>query len=564
MPTSREQRRIQQKRSKEKKYAEVQKQRHPILYGISIVVLVVVVVTFIGSGIVGGIQQQPRYVFGTYKDKEIELLGGRTMSALNYFTQLLSNIPDDLESPDQRKQYWQYFYNVAVTHLIMIDEAERGMSMVSQDRIDEEIASSGIYKNKDGYFDEKKYTDTTDMEKSLIRKYIREQIIYSQYVQDKLFSQLMSKEEASFFKKMAGTQRKFSYVSFRYSDYPTEKVIEYGKNNVDKFRKIRVSRIFLSDAAEEEAQDLYNSLEMKVKSFEDLAREKSEDYFASSGGDMGYKYSYELRGFVETDEQLDQIMKLRKDEISLPIKRGEDWSIYKCSEEAVDPDFTEESMQTIVYDYIMQKQRNIIEDYTLTFATDFKKKAEETGFNEAARAVDQYPPSKTGYFPINYLEVFGNFPVKPESEDSPTITDAAYNKEFFTEAFSVSPGTVTEPILLSDQILVMQPEDEKEYSEEDWEAQNTTFSIMMQYNQEDPYFLQLSSTLKNIASSYGIPYQILLLRLNQQADDEGIPYSWMFNVFEYTYFDLDRMIQEKRAEHLEDHFNETYKTLTGY
>jgi hypothetical protein len=563
MPTSREQRRIRQKKAKEKKYADVQRERHPILYGISIGVLVVVVITFIGSGIVGGIQERQRFVFGKYKNKEIEIMGGKTLPALNYFTQLLANIPEDLESPEQRKSYWQYFFNLAVIHLVMVDAAESSGILMSQDRIDEEIADSGIYKNMDGYFDEKKYNETTDMEKSLIRKFIREQILYSQYVNDKLFSQLMSKEGVAFYKKMAGTQRKFSFVSFRYSDYPPEKVIEYGRSNADKFIKIKVSRIFLPDAKEEEALDVYKSLEMKVKSFEDIAREKSKDYFAANGGDMGWKYAYELEGFVDSEDHIKQIMQLRKDELSQPMKIEENWAIYKCSEEAVEADFNEEAMRKTIYNYMMKYQRNVVEDYTLTFARDFKKKAEQTDFETASKEIGQYPPYKTEFFPINYLELFGNFPVKPTTGDAPTLTDASYNKEFFIEAFSISKGKITEPILLSDQILVMKFDDEKEYTEENWKTENNTFSVMLNYAKDDPYFLQLTNTLKNIANQFGIHYQALFFKLNQRADQYGIPYTWMFSTFENIYYDLDRMLQEKRTENLEDTFNETYKKLTG-
>jgi hypothetical protein len=147
----------------------------------------------------------------------------------------------------------------------------------------------------------------------------------------------------------------------------------------------------------------------------------------------------------------------------------------------------------------------------------------KTGFETASKEIGQYPPYKTDFFPINYLELFGNFPVKAISGDAPTLTDASYNKEFFTEAFSISKGKMTEPILLSDQILIMQCEEEKEYTDENWETENTTFNVMLNYAKDDPYFLQLNNTLKNISNQYGIPYQLLVLRLTQQADQFGIP-----------------------------------------
>ena len=64
------------------------------------------------------------------------------------------------------------------------------------------------------------------MEKTLLKKFMSELILHNQFIDDVFFSQLIDSREVEFYKTMKGTERKFSYVSYRYSDYPDENVLE--------------------------------------------------------------------------------------------------------------------------------------------------------------------------------------------------------------------------------------------------------------------------------------------------------------------------------------------------
>jgi hypothetical protein len=133
-----------------------------------------------------------------------------------------------------------------------------------------------------------------------------------------------------------------------------------------------------------------------------------------------------------------------------------------------------------VKEYVTNNEKGVIESHFMLEAEAFRRKAQDIGFNQACIEEGLFPPSDTEYFPINYMEVFEQKPLRVKgSEDSSLFASAANNEDFFIKLFSLKEGEVSEPILLSDNLLVMVLLDEREMSEEELDNQDSYLSFML-------------------------------------------------------------------------------------
>jgi len=558
---SREHRRMmERKKAGDKTQAEIRRERHPVFYWITFLVLILVVVAFIGSGIMGGVsRQREKYVFGKYGTEEIEITQGR-YTALNYFTSQLNLL--DEQAGDNREQtpyLYREAFNNALSHYAILDIAKKSGYQVSKKRLDEGVTSHRAFQTN-GHFDEKKYNNISDMEKSLLKKFIGELLIHNQLIEDVFFSQLVSSREVDFYKEMKGTERKFSYISYMYSDFPEEKVLAYGNENAQLFKKMRVSKILLTGSTAKEAENIRSQIENKMKSFEEMAKEKSSDYYAEKGGDMGSQYYYQIKGFIGNEDDVKHVFSLKKDELSKVIQIGENFEIYRCNSEVSEPDFSDSALLETVREYMMKYQKDVIEEYSVELANGFREKSNEAGFEEACRELDKYPPYETDFFPINYLEVFPTKAVKPVETDAPSIMSASGSEDFFLEAFSLGQDEVSNPIRLGDQVVVLRLIEEKTISETEWETENMIFRTSLQYYQNDFYMRQLVTQASMFVLKHFQSHN-LLNKLMFFAEERAIPNEYAVTVFLNINSDLEKMIEERKEGKVEDTFEDTLTRL---
>lgn len=556
---SREHRRMmERKKAGAKTQAEIRRERHPVFYWITFVVLIVVVVAFIGSGIMGGVSPRDRYIFGKYGNEEIEIIRPGYI-ALNFFTMQLETQSQERDNPEQTPYNYQEAFNNTLSHYAILDILKESGYTISKNRVDKGLTNHAAFLTNER-FDEKKYNNTSDMEKSLLKKLINELILHDQFISDVFFSQLVSSGEIDFYKEMKGIERKFSYVSYRYSDFPEEKVTVYGNENAQLFRKMRLSRILLTGSSEKEAEDIRSQIENKVKSFEEMAKEKSKDIYAEKGGDMSSQYYYQIQGFISNEEDVQHIFGLRKDELSRVIQNGENFEIYRCNSEVSEPDFSDTALLRTVRDYMMRYQKDVIEEYSVDLANTFKNKVDESGFEDACRELDKYPPYETEFFPINYLEVFPTKAIKPAEGDAPSIMSASGSEDFFLEAFALKQDEVSDPVLLDDQVVVLKLIEEKTMSGDDWESENIMFRTSLAYYQNDftmrQLVIQISLFIMKHLQNPNLFYNIILF-----AEEKNIPYEYAFKVFLNINSDLERIIEEKKEANVEDTFEETFSKM---
>ncbi len=432
---------------------EKRREMHPLLYGFSVVVLVVVVVTFValpmagrmGSG-VGSI------VFGSYDGHDIVYQPG------NYFAQQQNRLSEQVRQQGQNQDVasqveyiWYQAYQQTIVHTAMLIEAQKAGLQVSEDKVDKALLNYPGYQDN-GQFSEELYRKTPTPERVQTRKMTREQLITDQFLSDEFSGLKTADQEKAFIASIAKDERSFDFVSFPFDGFPADQVKKYAEANKAQFKKIKVSRILIK-SGEGEAKEIRKKLQDKSSSFEDLAKTYSKDSYAAGGGDMGWRYAYDLQSDFDNKDQVQSVFTLKQGEVSDVLKGTYGWMIYRAESDSVDPDLADQATLDTVKGYVMRYERGKVEDYFMELAGKMARRASESGFTAAAKEAGR-AVKKTASFPINLQNVFSLAPVKAVP-DSDTPASAAYNQDFFIRGFSLGMDQVSPPIVLDDQIVVL-------------------------------------------------------------------------------------------------------------
>jgi peptidyl-prolyl cis-trans isomerase D len=450
---SREIRRLKNKKSESVAATiEKRKETHPLLYVFSILLLLIIVVTFVGSPVASRIGGAASIVFGTYDGREIAFTQG------NYFSEQRDTIAEqmrqsgqELDVATQVEYIWYQAYRQTIFHTAILIETEKAGMSISPDTVDRTLLNYPAYL-ENGKFSEALYNKASAAEHMQVRKLTREELLVQQFSQDVSTGMKTGDPEKSFIESMAMDERSFDFVSFPFSSYPAAELKTYAQEHIAQFRKIKASRILVK-SNEGEAKEIRQKLLDKTANFEDLAKTYSKDSYATNGGDMGWRYAYDLEADFDKKEQVEDVFTLKAGEISNVIKSSLGFMIYRCDSEAVNPDLTDQTTMDTVKGYILQYERGKVEDYFMELAGKLSRRAGEIGFLSAASEAG-VQILKTDYFPINLQSVFSLAPVKA-IPDSATPASAAYNEEFFVRAFSLGKDTASAPIILDDQIVVL-------------------------------------------------------------------------------------------------------------
>ncbi|MBN1834261.1 MAG: peptidylprolyl isomerase [Spirochaetales bacterium] len=463
---SRELRRHASRKRSDSKENPVERKRttQPLLYGFSVLILVVIVITFIGlpavrdPGASGG-----RIEFGSYRGEPIEYFPG------NYLAERVVAVDEQLrgeagaEESDadlEMRSYrvWRTAFEQTVLHTAVLYEAQEGGLYVSTDRQQREFIRNGPY-SMGGLLNEERFRRLSKAEQDAALKLFREQLIREQYLRDFLENPLQSPAEISFFRQMMNEQRRFTVVGFPFDDYPEQEVRTFGEANRELFRRIKLSRILIK-AGEREAAEVRSKLEERSASFEELARTQSKDLYAEKGGDMGWRYYYDLEGDFESTEPLETIFSLAEGALSPVLESRFGWVIYRADSPVLSLDLNDPEAATTVRDYIMRYEKGSVEDYIITQAQSFRSRVDEVGFT-GATLEESYATGLTDYFPLNYQEIYFLAPVRSLAGNL-DLASASYSEPFFVAAFGLGIGEVSQPVLLDDQVVVLRLDDVRE------------------------------------------------------------------------------------------------------
>jgi peptidyl-prolyl cis-trans isomerase D len=437
---------------------EKRKEHHPMFYAFSVFILVVIVVTFVLAGpggplSRGGGTNSGNIVFGTYDGKEISYYQG------SYFAQQRDYLANQVKQQYGSEEtlsliqmiWYQAFLNTA-EHVAILDLASKAGVTVTEDAVDKSLLTYSAYLDEEGKFSETRYNAVSAADKAATRKLARENLLSNVVIQDVAAGVKDGAKEIEFIKDMARQERSFSFVTFPFSSFPQEEVQKFGQANKSRFVKVKVSRILVK-SKESEAKEIHKKLVEKTSSFEELAKTYSKDSYADKGGDMGWRYAYDLEADFEAKETAQKVLSLKTGELSDVLKGTFGWMVYRCDAEAVDADFSDAAVLTDVRGYITTYEKGKIEDYFNERAGQLSRAAADKGFDKACKEMGLKVVS-TEPFPVNLGSVFSFAPLQADpSTETPTA--AATSEDFFYRAFTLGKDQVSAPIVLDDQVLVL-------------------------------------------------------------------------------------------------------------
>ncbi len=462
------------------------KKQHPFLWIFSISILVIIVVTFVGAPLLGGLGgSSNELVFGKYADTEIVYSYG------TYFARQLDIMQNEYESTDsdnyqyETYQIWKGAFDRTVFHTAILHSSDESGLNISERRIDKALTQYGPYMNN-GKFSAALYNATSNADKYANRSTYKEELTQQQYLQD-ISERRIPSEELKFIKSMSSTERNFEFVAFPISEYPMDEVIKYAKSNKTLFRKIDLNRISLKDD-EKEANTILKQINENPAIFEELAQNYSTDFYADKGGDMGQVSYFSLSGDISEKVDTDSIFSLTEGEITKLIKTPYGYSIYRCNSTSQDSDLTNDNEVKSILDYMMTNEKGLIEDYLVAKAEVFRKEALLTGFTEASSSMNQSYYT-TDFFPINYGNSYFLKQVKTIDENI-YFNTVATDQRFLTSLFSLKENEITEPAIVGNAILVAQMISEQRMSEEELSYLDSFYPYLLTQIQQ----IELSST----------------------------------------------------------------------
>jgi hypothetical protein len=293
------------------------------------------------------------------------------------------------------------------------------------------------------------------------RERLRELLLRQRYVEDLTRGRYNPKGEIEFYEEMIRSERRFEFISMAYNAYPTEELSRYGEANAADFRRIDLSRIRLTGSSEAAAQ-IHQLITSGTATFEDQARAHSQDGFAEQGGDVGFRYFFEIASDFDDREKAEQIFALADGTVSQVLEnRFENRIIYRADSIVIAPDFSDESTLEIVRAYLNQNERGLIEDYFLARADQFSVAASQSDFQTAANELD-LTVHTTDWFPINYQNATSLRRVTA-TENPELLSNASAFEQFFLQGFALQrPGDVSVPIRLQNSVVVLRLLEERD------------------------------------------------------------------------------------------------------
>ncbi len=453
----------------------------PGLYIFSVIILVIVVVTFVGAPVISGTAGQGAATFGRYGNREIAHAPG------NYFARQYEAIaaqydredrPDNLEA--ELRLLWRQAFNRTMLHAAIMREAQASGLSVSESAVDEMLAQDPRFQ-VDGQFSPERYRQTPSQERFSLRNYYRETLIHQKYLDDMLTAGRFSQEEISFLKTMGSPERQFRGAALSFSDYPDSEVVAYGEANRALFRRANLSVITIR--TEDEAQRIRQQIEDRGSSFEELARAHSADRFSEQGGDAGWVYAYQLARDFEDEETVEQILSLDTGEVSPVLEAINGWVIYRLDDGPLQIDLEAQEGVTAVRQYMNAFERGVIEDYLLEEMESIREETNTEQFSARAEEIGA-EVFTTDFFPVNY----GNLPYFPQisSPDTDILDDASFRESFLEEAFSIAEGETSEAVVLRDSVVVLQLLEERQAEPDSMGFLDSFYPFLLQqFHSED-------------------------------------------------------------------------------
>jgi hypothetical protein len=470
---------------------------NPAIFIGTVVILVIVIVAFVFVPAIvpsaGGFGAD--LTFGFYEKTPITYRPG------NFFAQKFDEYAQQIprsggsDTAFENFQVWQNSFYAAVVHTAIIQEVRQAGYEPPVELINREVAQ--LFQ-VNGRFDAAAYRRLSNTRKMALWRDFQDTLIIEKYLRDQ-YELVKPAGEEDFVAGMAAARRSFEGAAFNLRDYPDTELRTYAAQNSPLFTTLHLSRITVT-AGEREARQILASVREGSSSFEDAARNQSQDSYADRGGDMGTQMAYELSALITNEAERSQVLSLSRGEISDLISLGESWAFFRAEEDPVPLDLNNSAQGEQVRSYLLLFERGRMVDYFIRRAEELRARAAaggEGGFDEALREAGlekfSFGPLAVNYGNLEFFPVLRSV----EGFSDTILANFAVTESFWETAFHTPPGTVSEPLELGDQVLVLLPREAEEPGDED-ESTRLSFQYYSQSATRniDSFFIQ-SPKLKN-------------------------------------------------------------------
>jgi parvulin-like peptidyl-prolyl isomerase len=430
----------------------------PAVFIGTFVVLVIVIIAFVFvPAFVPGAElgSSLDLTFGTYDKTPITYTpGGYFAQIRESITRNQQNAGQDISNPYLNYQIWRAAFEQTVVHTAILQEMKRVGYSIPDEVVDREVASLPQFQDN-GKFSALKYRQLDNASRAALWRQVQEELITERYVSD-MTSLLVSSKEAPFVKAMASPERTFDMVSFSLDAYPESEIIAFASSNTALFQTVHLSKITVK-ASESEARQVLESVQNGAATFEEAAKNHSVDSSTSEkGGDMGVKMAFELTSEIPGAAEREAVIALAKGGFSSIIKTDAGWTFFRAEEEPRPADVADTAVVQKIKAYIMDFERGRVEDWFIKQAEAFAADSQTRGFDEVV-SERELEKKQFGPVPLNYG---GNQLLPPLDSSITELSGAVSNENFWQTAFSTPLNTVSKPIAVGANVLVLHPVEE--------------------------------------------------------------------------------------------------------
>lgn len=453
----------------------------PFVFIGTVLVLILVIITFVfwgaGDWILpkAGALSDDELTFGYYDNVPIELKPG------SFFAEQRKYYAEQIRGNERYAT--ERAFNAAVIRAAVLNIMGKDGYEPPKELVDRKVAELPRYQ-EEGKFSLLRWRNEPASTRREIQKYVHDDLITSRYYADAAareldegryaYSVLTSSKEADFIGGMTKVRRNFKIAVFPYSSYPKNELLAFVKKNESLFKTVKLSQITLSGAKDSnEIQKVLDSIKNGSTTFEDAAKNHSDDSFKQAGGNAGQRFSFELRSLVPDEAERAALIALKQGEMSVPIKLASGWGIFRADAAAADADTEDEVALEKLRAYINENERGIVEDWLIAQAKNFAARAGEAGsaaqgWEEAVIAFN-VDSKDFGPVPLNYGDSTLFARVRDFSSDIPSLSGAGTSENFWKNAFSTPVGKISQPFVISSgdtNVVLLLPVDESTESEE--------------------------------------------------------------------------------------------------
>ncbi len=438
-------------------------------------------------------------VFGKYNGKEIKYeQGSEFANFVSQYGQMYQMYGQQLD----QTTYYQIFnqaFKSTVMNYAYSEAVKKSGYVVPKTAITRSILP--YFQDENGNYSSKLYKQASDDIKQDLHNSAEAALIADRFANDNfasddekvgltaLYGLKNSEAEKKFIANMNKEQRSFKVAAFSKSDYPLEEKLKFANQNAALFNKYDMSIVTVEEKSN--AESIAKRIANNEITFEDAVSEYSEKTYSSSDGKLTNAYQYQISNILQNKDDLAAITGLSTGAVSDIIQTNTGYSIFKNNAAVTKPDFNSEDLQRVLSSYISAYELTLIEDYFTAKANDFIKEAKASDFTSAAEKLN-VKTSDISQFPLNY----GNVSVLNSLDTSADgMSNADKNENFLKTAFSLKLNELSEPVVLNNNIIVLQYTKEGSSDDDDvnvnllvsYDQTSATDSIMKSDKLEDNF-----------------------------------------------------------------------------